>query len=66
MNGHGLDSVSYGLHSFRSGTATMSANSKSSDRLWNKHCRWRNDLATDGYVEDSLNDRLSISLNLHL
>jgi hypothetical protein len=37
-----------------------------SDRLFKKHGRWRSETAKDGYVKDSLPDRLSASKNLGL
>lgn len=62
----GIDPKKFGLHSFRSGAATISANLGTEDRLWKKHGRWRSDVAKDGYVKDTLKDRLSVSLNLDL
>ena len=56
----------YGLHSLRSGGATKCANLGISDRLFKRHGRWRSETAKDGYVKDSLNDRLIVSKNLGL
>ena len=55
-----------GLHSLRSGGATTCANLGISDRLFKKHGRWRSETAKDGYVKDSLPDRLSVSKHLGL
>ncbi|XP_045206149.2 integrase/recombinase xerD homolog [Mercenaria mercenaria] len=62
----GIDASRYGLHSFRSGAATVSANLNTTDRLWKRHGRWKNVSAKDGYVKDSIKKRLSVSLNLEL
>lgn len=56
----------YGIHSLRSGGATTCANLGISDRLFKRHGRWRSETAKDGYVKDSLSDRLSVSANLGL
>lgn len=60
------DIKKFGLHSLRSGGATTCANLGISDRLFKKHGRWRSETAKDGYVKDSLPDRLSVSKNLGL
>jgi hypothetical protein len=60
------DIKKFGLHSLRSGGATTCANLRISDRLFKKHGRWRSETAKDGYVKDSLPDRLSVSKNLGL
>lgn len=60
----GLDSSLFGTHSFRSGGATVCANNDTNERLWQKHGRWKSVTARDGYVVDSLESRLSVSLNL--
>ncbi len=49
------------LHSFRSGGATKAANAQVSDRCWKRHGRRKSDTAKDGYVEDSLDNRLQVS-----
>ena len=56
----------FGLHSLRSGGATACANLGIADKLLKKHGRWRSETAKDGYVKDSLPDRLSVSKNLGL
>ena len=60
------DIKKFGLHSLRSGGATTCANLRISDRLFKKHGRWRSETAKDGYVMESLPDRLSVSKNLGL
>jgi len=62
----GLDAAKYGLHSFRSGAASTSANNHVSERLIQRHGRWRSSTSIDSYVKDSLEDRLSVSRNLNL
>ena len=56
----GYDAKKFGLHSFRSGGATVSALNETDDRLWQRHGRWKSVAAKDGYVKDSLKDRLSL------
>jgi hypothetical protein len=56
----------FGLHSLRSGGATTCANLGIADRLLKKHGRWPSETAKDGYVKDSLPDRLSVSKKLGL
>jgi hypothetical protein len=62
----GYDPKLYGLHSLRAGGATSAANAGVQDRLFKRHGRWRSETAKDGYVEDSLGSRLSVSKNLGL
>ena len=60
------DIKKFGLHSLRSGGATTCANLGISDRLFKKHGRWCSETAKDGYIKDSLPDRLSVSKYLWL
>jgi len=62
----GVDSKKYGLHSYRSGGATVAANKGVKDRLFKRHGRWKSDKAKDGYVEDNNEVLLSVSKKLHL
>ena len=62
----GLDPSKFGMHSLRSGGASAAANFGVPDRLFKKHGRCRSETAKDGYVQDSMKDRLSVSLNLGL
>ena len=61
----GLNKNDYGLHSLRSGGATIAANSGISDRLIKKHGRWLSDFAKDGYIQDDEQALLSISQTLN-
>ena len=51
----------FGTHSLRSSGATAVANAGVPDRLFKRHGRWCSEGAKDGYVEDSLDSRLSVS-----
>ena len=62
----GLDPKCYSWHSFRSGGASSAANNGISDRMFKRHGRWRSENAKDGYVEDSLESRLAVSISLGL
>ena len=59
----GLDPKRIGLHSLRSGGASAAG---VPDRMFKWHGRWRSENAKDGYVKDSLKDRLSVSQHLGL
>ena len=54
-----------GLHSLRSGGASAAANSNVNDRCWRRHGRWKSD-AANGYIKDSIINRLSVSQHLGL
>ena len=60
------DIKKYGLHSLRSGGATSAANSGVQDRMFKRHGCWLSESAKDGYIKDSLKERLSVSLSLGL
>ena len=62
----GLDPKRFGLHSLRSGGASAAANAGVPDRMFKWHGRWCSENAKDGYVKDSLKDRLSVSQHLGL
>ena len=63
----GLDTKQFGLHSLRSGGgASAAANAGVPDRMFKRHGRWRSENAKDGYVKDSLEERLSVSQRLGL
>ena len=51
-------------HSLRAGGASAAANAGMADRLFQRHGRWKSVSAKNGYVEDSLESRLSVSKNL--
>ena len=54
------------IHSLRAGGASTAANADVPDRLFKRHGRWRSENAKDGYVEDSLEKRLSVTQQLGL
>ena len=53
-------------HSLRSGGASAAAENGVSDRMISKHGRWKSEGARNGYIKDSLRNRLSVSKNLGL
>ena len=55
-----------GLHSFRASGATTAANAGISGRCWKRHGRWKSDSSKDGYVADSIANRLEVSKSLNL
>ena len=63
---HVTDISKYGFHSLRSGGATSAANNGVKDRLFKRHGRWSSDKAKDGYIKDSLLERLHVSQCLGL
>jgi len=54
----------FSTHSLRAGGASAAANAGVADRLSQRHGRWKTVSAKDGYVDDSLDSRLSVSKNL--
>ena len=58
------DTSRIGTHSLRAGGATAAARAGVPDRLFKRHGRWRSENAKDGYVEDSLEERLRVSRSL--
>jgi len=56
----------FGLHSLRSGGATMAANSGVRDRVFQRHGRWKSAQSKDMYVDDDRDQRLSVSKFLGL
>ena len=60
--GHSPDG--FGLHSLRAGGASAAAQAGVPDRLFKQHGRWSSETAKDGYVEDSTENRLSVSKNI--
>ena len=59
------DISAIGTHSLRSGWVTAGANAGANagvpDRLFKRHGRWVSESAKDGYVQNSLPSRLSVS-----
>ena len=62
----GADPSKFGLHSLRSGGASMAANSGVSDRVFERHGCWKSTKVKDIYVNDDLGQRLSVSKFLGL
>lgn len=58
--------LNIGLHSLRAGGASAAARAGVNDRCWKRHGRWKSETAKDGYVEDSVQHRLSVSQSLGL
>ena len=55
------DISAIGTHSLRSNGATDAANAGVPDRLFKRHGGWAGESAKDGYAQDSLSSRLSVS-----
>ena len=53
-------------HSLRAGGASSAAENGISDRIISKHGRWKSENARNGYIKDSLPNRLSVTKNLGL
>lgn len=62
----GFPPADFSLHSLRAGGATAAAKAGVPDRMFKRHGRWKSESAKDGYVEDTLENRLSVSQNLGL
>ena len=62
----GLNSTSFGLHSLRSGGASAAANFGVSDRLIQKHGRWKSIGVKNNYISENLHNLLYVSRNLGL
>lgn len=65
----GFPSEEFGLHSLRAGGATAAAGAAGAgipDRMFKRHGRWKSENAKDGYVEDTLENWLSVSQSLGL
>lgn len=62
----GADPSKFRLHSLHSGGATMAAKSGVSDRVFQRHGRWKSVQAKDIYVDDALDQRLSVTKFLGL
>ena len=56
-----------GTHTLRASGASAAANASGvSDRCLKRHGRWKTDIAKDGYIDDSVEKRLSITKKLKL
>ena len=62
----GYDPDKFGIHSLRAGGATRAANAGIPDRLFKRHGRCKSETAKDGYIEDSMENRLQVSNQLGL
>ena len=62
----GYPAAKYGLHSLCAGGATAAVNARVPDRLFKRHGRWKSEITKDGYVNDSVQTRLSVSKQLGL
>ena len=62
----GYNPTEFGLHSLRAGGATTAANAGVPDRLFKRHGRWKLEGAKDGYIDDSVDRRLSVTRQLGL
>jgi len=62
----GYNPIDFGLHSLCAGGATKAANAGVPDRLFKRHGRWKSENAKDGYVDDSVERRLSVTKKLGL
>ena len=60
----GADPCKFGLHSLHLGGVTMAANGGVSDRVFQR--RWKSVQAKDIYIDDDLDQRLSVSKFLGL
>ena len=56
--------VNIGVHSLRAGGGSAAANEGVKDRLFKRHGRWVSENAKDGYVKDSMSERLSVTKSL--
>jgi integrase len=57
----GLDPSKYSTHSLRAGGSTAAANAGIGDRLFQRHGRWASPASKDGYIQDTLKSRLSVT-----
>ena len=60
----GLEPSAFGTHSLRAGGSTAAADRGVGDRLFQRHRRWSSVAAKDGYIQDSIESRLSVTLAL--
>ena len=57
----GFPPVGFSPHSLRSGGAKAAAGASIPDRIFKCHGRWKSENAKDGYVQDTLENRLSVT-----
>ena len=58
------DIALFSIHSLRADGASAAANACVAERLFQRHGRWKSVSAKNGYVDDSLSSRLSVSKSL--
>ena len=63
---HFPDMTNISPHSLRAGGASAAAENGVPDRMISKHGRWRSEGARNGYIKDSVANRLSVSRKLGL
>ena len=66
LSPHVNDISKFCLHSLRAGGASAAGNNGVKDRMFKRHGRWVSESAKDGYIKDSLKERLAVSLSLGL
>ena len=62
----GAETKLFGLHSLRAGGTTAAANLGVNDRLFKKHGRWKPQKVKDGYIHESIEEKLIVTKNLGL
>lgn len=58
--------VNIGIHSLRSGGATVAGSSNVDEKCLKRHGRWKSDSAKDGYIVNSIDKRFLVSKSLNL
>ena len=66
LNKIDLNSKKFGLHSLRSGGATTASNLGVSNRLFQKHGRWKSERVKNRYVHENIPVLLQVTKNLGL
>ena len=66
LSPHVNDISKFCLHSLRAGGVSAAANNGVKDRMFKRHGRWVSESAKDGYIKDSLKERLAVTLSLGL
>ena len=56
----------FSTHSLRAGGASAAANAGVADRVFQRHGRWKSVPAKNGYINDNLESRLSVSQRLDI
>ena len=55
-----------GLHSLRAGGASTATRAPVNERCWKRHGRRKSDLSKDGYIRDSVENRLEVTKQIKL